>query len=48
MVEKRSPAKDPPHEFECMDCGHRTTAPTSPGTCTKCGGRMQNLSKPRT
>jgi len=48
MVEKRSPASDPPHRFECTVCGHRLTADSRPGRCPACEGRMQNLSKPRT
>lgn len=35
---------DPPHTYECVDCGYRVTADSHPETCPECGGRMRNLS----
>lgn len=46
MVEKE-PTVDPPHVYECYECGHRVTAEQQPVDCPQCGGRMQNVSKPQ-
>lgn len=46
MVE-REPPVEPPHAYECFECGHRQTAERQPNECPECGGRMQNVSKPR-
>lgn len=45
MVE-REPEVDPPHIYECFECGHRESADTQPVECPDCGGRMENVSKP--
>lgn len=46
MVE-REPDVEPPHTYECSECGHRVTADEQPVECPDCGGRMGNVSKPR-
>lgn len=38
---------EPPHTYECTDCGERIEAEHRPGECPECGGYMQNISKPR-
>ncbi|MFB6301984.1 MAG: rubrerythrin-like domain-containing protein [Haloferacaceae archaeon] len=48
MVEKKSPEAEPPHTYECVECGTRTTAESQPLECPDCGAWLRNLSKPRT
>jgi predicted transcriptional regulator/DNA-directed RNA polymerase subunit RPC12/RpoP len=36
-----------PHEYECLDCGARTTAESRPDQCAECGGQLQNISVTR-
>ncbi|QZY00415.1 rubrerythrin-like domain-containing protein [Halobaculum rubrum] len=33
--------------FECRECSARTEAEHSPGTCSECGGDLQDISVPR-
>jgi signal-transduction protein with cAMP-binding, CBS, and nucleotidyltransferase domain len=37
---------DRPHRYECLDCGHRTTADHR-RACPECGGRTRNISVTR-
>ena len=39
-----SRAPDPPHTYECVDCGYHVTTDGHPGICAECGGRMRNRS----
>ncbi|MCU4742109.1 rubrerythrin-like domain-containing protein [Halobacteria archaeon AArc-m2/3/4] len=32
---------------ECLDCGHRTTAPETPESCPECEGAVKNIAVPR-
>jgi Zn finger protein HypA/HybF involved in hydrogenase expression len=36
---------EPPHRYECVDCGERVEAESHPVECPECGGEMQNISK---
>lgn len=47
MKEDPYDASEPPHRFECIDCGERISAQDRPGDCPECGGPMRNISKPR-
>ncbi|WP_435065456.1 rubrerythrin-like domain-containing protein [Halobaculum sp. EA56] len=33
--------------FECVDCGGRTEAESTPGTCQSCGGEVRNIAVSR-
>ncbi|MFC7097732.1 rubrerythrin-like domain-containing protein [Halobaculum marinum] len=33
--------------FECRECSARVEASHSPGTCSDCGGDLQDISVPR-
>jgi DNA-directed RNA polymerase subunit RPC12/RpoP len=46
-MEDISPDLDPPYEYECLECGRRTTADRQPVECADCGGEMENISTPR-
>ena len=35
-------APDRPSVYECLQCGHITSADVHPGDCAECGGTMQN------
>lgn len=42
-----SPEPEPPHTYECLLCGERTTAERQPVACASCGGTMLNIDNPR-
>ena len=47
MSNDDSDASEAPYIFECVDCGERVEAESSPGDCPACGGEMQNISTSR-
>lgn len=44
---RKEPEVDRPATYECYACGHRERSEDGLLECPECGGRVQNLAKPR-